>query len=97
MGWQVTVLVTPILFAVLIALFLMGYTVIQLKDGHREPIVIIFFWITVCAVIWPGFSALKLLHTDPEMKLLFYRFLHIGAAALPPLIFLFIVGSSQRP
>lgn len=96
MDWQVTVFVTPILLAVLIALFLMGYAVVQLKDGRRQPIVIIFFWITVGAVIWPGFSALKLLHTDPEMKLLFYRLLHVGAAALPPLIFLFVVAYTDR-
>lgn len=96
MNWQTTVLVTPTLFAVVIALFLGGYALIKIKDGHREPIVVLFFWITVATTVWTGFSALKLLHTDPETKLLFYRVLHIGAATLPPLLFFFVIAYTDR-
>jgi signal transduction histidine kinase len=96
MGWQATVLLTPTLFATVVALFLAGYAVVQLKEGQREPIVSLFFWITVVTIIWTGFSALKLLQTDPETKLLFFRLLHVGAAALPPLFFLFVVAYTDR-
>lgn len=96
MSWQATLFVLPTLFAVAIALLLSGYALVQLKDGDREPIVVLFFWITVATVVWAGFSALKLLHTNPETKLLFYRLLHVGAATLPPLLFLFVVAYTDR-
>lgn len=96
MDWQVTVLATPILLAVAISSLLAGYAVAQLKDGRRESIVLVFFALTLAGVVWTGFSALKLLYTDPQTKLLFYRLLHVGAASLPSLVFLFVVAYTDR-
>ncbi len=96
MTWQATILVTPTLFAVVLAALLSGYGLYQLHAGNRSPVVLLFFWITLATLVWTGFSALKLLHTDPETKLLFYQILHIGAAALPPLLFCFILAYTDR-
>lgn len=96
MSWQFTVLSIPILLALAVSLLILGYVVAFYRNHRRDPVVNLYFWITVGAIIWTGFSALKLLHTEPTTKLLFYRFLHIGAAALPPLIFLFVVAFTDR-
>lgn len=96
MAWQFTILSTPILLAWAVSLFLCGYIATFYRQGRRDPLVVLYFWITVAAMIWTGFSALKLLHTDPATKLLFYRLLHVGAAALPPLLFLFVVVYTDR-
>lgn len=96
MGWQTTVFVTPTLFGLSIALFLSAYALLQIRDGRRGPSVVLFFWITVATVVWTGFSALKLLQTNPEAKLLFFRLLHLGAATLPPLLFLFVAAHTDR-
>lgn len=96
MAWQFTLFSLPILFALVVSIVLFGYILTFYRDGRRDPIVILYAWITVAAIIWIGFSALKLLHTDPATKLLFYRFLHIGAAALPPLMFLFAIAFTDR-
>lgn len=96
MSWQFTVLSTPTLLALAVSLVTLGYIVIFYRDRRRDPIVLLYFWITVAAIVWTGFSALKLLQTEPATKLLFYRFLHVGAAVLPPLIFLFVVAFTDR-
>lgn len=96
MSWQGTVLSIPILLALVVSLFLCGYILSFYRDGRRDALVVLYFWITVTAIIWTGFSALKLMHTDPATKLVFYRFLHIGAAFLPPLMFLFAVAFTDR-
>jgi signal transduction histidine kinase len=96
MGWQATILVTPTLAALAIALFLSGYAGLEYWNGQRDAVVVLFFWTTVATIVWTGFSALKLLQTDPEVKLLFFRLLHLGAAALPPLLFCFVVAYTDR-
>lgn len=96
MGWQFTLLSTPILLGLVISLFLCGYILTIYREGRGDPLIILYFWVTVAAIIWTGFSALKLLHTDPATKLLFYRFLHIGAGTLPPLLFLFVLVYTDR-
>lgn len=96
MSWQFTVLSFPILLAVAVSLLILGYIVVFYRNHRRDPVLVLYFWITVGAIVWTGFSALKVLHTDPTTKLLFFRFLHIGAAALPPLIFLFVVAFTDR-
>jgi len=95
-SWQVSVLAVPTLLAMAVALALAGYTATVYWNGRRDSLVAIFFWITVAVVVWTGFSVLKLLHTDPAVKLLFYRLLHVGAATLPPLLFLFVVAYTDR-
>lgn len=96
MSWQVTVLVTPIVLAVVVTSFLAGYATLRFGAGDRDRIVGIFLSIAIATLAWAGFSGLKLLHTDPETKLLFYRLLHVGAAVLPPLFFLFVVAYTDR-
>jgi len=96
MGWQTTGLVAPTLFATVVSALLGGYAALQLARGRRDPTVVIFLGIAVATTIWTGFSALKLLQTDPGTKLLFFRLLHVGAAALPPLFLLFIFGYLDR-
>jgi signal transduction histidine kinase len=96
MGWQFTVLSLPILLAVAVSLVILGYLVTFYRDRYRDPVVALYFCVTIAALVWTGFSALKLLHTDPTTKLLFYRLLHIGAATLPPLLFLFVVAFTDR-
>jgi len=96
MLWQVTVLSTPVLLALVVSLLLLGYVATVYRDHREDPVVVLYFWITVAAIVWTGFSALKLLHTDPAAKLLFLRLLHVGAAALPPLIFLFVLAFTDR-
>jgi signal transduction histidine kinase len=96
MGWQVTLLSTPTLLACLISLFLLGYILTVYRDRPRDPVVVLYLWITVAAIVWTGFSALKLLQTDPATKLLFYRLLHVGAAVLAPLILLFVIAVTDR-
>lgn len=96
MSWQFTILSVPILLAWVVTVVLCGYIVTFYRDARRDPIVILYFWITVSAMVWTGFSALKLLQTDPATKLLFYRLLHIGTATLPPLLFLFVIVYTER-
>ena len=96
MGWQSTVLSLPIVFAFAVSVVILGYSVIVYRDRGDDPLVVLYALLALAAMVWTGFSALKLLQTDPETKLLFYRLLHIGAAALPPLLFLFVLAFTDR-
>jgi signal transduction histidine kinase len=96
MGWQLTPLVIPMFLALAVSLSILGYLVVVYRGRLGDPLVVLYFWATVAAVVWTGFSTLKLLQTDPTTKLLFFRFLHLGAAVLPPLIFLFVVAFTDR-
>lgn len=96
MGWQRTVLSVPMLLALGSSVVLLGFVVTTYRDRLRDPIVQLYVWTIVAAIVWSGFSALKLLQTDPATKLLFYRLLHVGAAALPPLMFLFVTAFTDR-
>ena len=96
MTLQFPVLSVPILLALSVSLLILVYIAVFYRDRRADPLVVLYFWITVATIVWTGFSALKLLHTVPATKLLFYRFLHVGAAALPPLILLFVVALTDR-
>jgi signal transduction histidine kinase len=96
MGWQFTILAIPTLLALAVSLLIVVYIVVAYRDHREDPLVVLYFWITVAAIVWVGFSLLKLLHTDLSTKLLFFRLLHIGAATLPPLTFLFVVAFTDR-
>ncbi|WP_254279864.1 histidine kinase N-terminal 7TM domain-containing protein [Haloarcula marina] len=96
MSWQFTVYAGPTLFATVVALALAGYTARLISDRTADATAVLFLGITLAVAVWTGFSALKLLHTDPSTKLLFYRLLHVGAAALPPLFFLFALAYTDR-
>lgn len=96
MGWQFTLLSTPMILALAVSGVMLGYLVTFYRDRRQDPLVALYFWITIASIVWIGFSTLKLLQTDPETKLLFFRLLHLGAAALPPLIFLFVIAFTDR-
>ncbi len=96
MAWQFTVLALPTLFALGVSVVLFGYVLLIYRDRRDDSVIALYFWSIVAATVWTGFSALKLLHTDLATKLLFYRLLHVGAAVLPPLLFLFVVAFTDR-
>jgi len=94
--WQLTSYAVPTLFATGVALVLAAYAVGLSRERGRDRAVAIFVCIGLATAVWTGFSALKLLHTDPATKLLFYRALHVGAAVLPPLFLLFVLAYTDR-
>jgi signal transduction histidine kinase len=96
MGWQATIWAVPTLSALVVALFLAGYAGFKFRNGQRDVLIVLFFWSAIATIVWTGFSALKLLQTDPATKLLLFRLLHIGAAALPPILFLFVAAYTDR-
>jgi signal transduction histidine kinase len=96
MSWQFTPLVTPTVLALVVSFGLLLYVGVFYREHRRDPVVVLYFCTTLAAIVWTGFSALKLLHTDPETKLLFFRLLHVGAATLPPLLFLFAIAVTDR-
>jgi len=96
MGWQFTVFVLPILFATVLGVGLAGYSTAVFRRRSRDPIVAIFSLVAAVSVVWTGASALKLLQTDPALKVAFYRLLHVGVAFLPPLLVLFVAAYTDR-
>lgn len=96
MGWQATVLSLPTVFAFAVSVVILGYSVAVYRDRYSDPLVVLYVLMALAAIVWTGFSALKLLQTDPDIKLLFYRLLHVGAASLPPLLFLFVLAFTDR-
>jgi len=96
MAWQSTALSLPIVFAFAVSVVILGYGVVTYRDRRDDPLVALYALLALAAMVWTGFSALKLLRTDPETKLLFYRLLHVGAATLPPLLFLFVLAFTDR-
>jgi len=95
-SWQITPLAAPTVFAAVVAVAIAGYAVGTFRRGRRDRTVVLLFWIAVAAAAWTALSAAKLLHTDPAVKLLFYRLLHVPAAALPGLTFLFVAAYTDR-
>lgn len=94
--WQHTPYAVPTLFATGAAVVLGAYAAKVGRDRGGDRTVTIFVCIAATTAVWTGFSALKLLHTDPATKLLLYRTLHVGIAALPPLSFLFVLAYTDR-
>ncbi|WP_148415568.1 histidine kinase N-terminal 7TM domain-containing protein [Haloferax sp. KTX1] len=96
MGWQYTVFALPTLFAMVTAVLLGAYSLRYMRVHGRSPELVAFFAVNVGLVLWTGFAALKLLQTDPALKLLFYRFLYFGVAPLGALAFLFTLFHTDR-
>ncbi|UTF53995.1 ATP-binding protein [Natronosalvus rutilus] len=67
-----------------------------MRTRGADSSVVLFFGLSLGAFLWTGFSALKLLHTDPDVKLLFYQLLHVGVALVSPLLFLFALACTDR-
>ena len=95
-SWQPTLLAAPTLFATLVSGLFAVYTAKQLRTRGRLPALVSFLVFSLGVAIWTGFSALKLLHTDPDIKFLFWQFLMVGVAILPPSFLLFAVAQTDR-
>ncbi|POG54352.1 histidine kinase N-terminal 7TM domain-containing protein [Haloferax marisrubri] len=96
MGWQYTVFALPTLFAMITAVLLGAYSLQYMRVHGRSSDLVAFFAVNVGLVLWTGFSALKLLQTDPSLKLLFYRLLYFGVAPLGALALLFTLLHTDR-
>ncbi|QPV61245.1 hypothetical protein I7X12_10730 [Halosimplex litoreum] len=96
MTWQLTPYAVPTLFAMGTAVVLGAYAARVGRDRGSDPTVSLFVCIAAATALWTGLSALKLFHTDPATKLLLYRALHVGIAALPPLFLLFVLAYTDR-
>ncbi|QOS13689.1 sensor box histidine kinase (plasmid) [Haloferax gibbonsii] len=96
MGWQYTVFALPTLFAMITSALLGVYSLRHMRLHGRSSDLGAFFAVNVGLVLWTGFSALKLLQTDPSLKLLFYRFLYFGVAPLGALALLFTLLHTDR-
>ncbi|WP_058826312.1 histidine kinase N-terminal 7TM domain-containing protein [Haloferax sp. Q22] len=96
MGWQYTVFALPTLFAMVTSALLGAYSLRHMRLHGRSSDLSAFFAVNVGLVLWAGFSALKLLQTDPSLKLLFYRFLYFGVAPLGALALLFTLLHTDR-
>lgn len=96
MSWQQTVFIYPTLFATLVAAGLGSYTLWYVRRHGASPVLVTFLVLNVGMVVWTGFSALKLLATDPATKLLFYRLLYLGVAPLAPFSLLFALAYTDR-
>jgi signal transduction histidine kinase len=96
MGWQYTAYVYPTVFAAFVAAGLAVYTARHLYEHGADPVRSIFLAVAVTMSLWAGFSALKLLQTDPGLKLLFYRLLYLGIAPTGVLSVLFALAYTDR-
>lgn len=96
MAWQHTPYAYPILFATALSLVLGVYTIAQIRRRGRSTTLLTFAAMTGAIAIWTAFSALKLLSTDPTLKFHSYRLLHIGSAAVGPLLVLFALAYTDR-
>ncbi|ELZ95811.1 histidine kinase [Haloferax mucosum ATCC BAA-1512] len=79
-----------------VSILLGVYSLHHIRTNGRSPVLSAFFAVDIGLVLWTGFSALKLLHTDPAVKLAFYRALYLGVAPLGPLVFLFVLVHTDR-
>lgn len=96
MGWQQSVFLYPTFLATVVAAAFAFYAAVRIRERGSSPVLALFFWLSVCATVWTFFSALKLANTDPDIKFVMYRLLHIGAAGMPPLLFLFALAYTDR-
>lgn len=100
-AWQHTIYAYPILFATALSLFLAIYALayrrrIQPGGGGDDAALLAFAAMNVAVAVWTGFSALKLLSTDPGLQLQFYRLLYFGSSSLGPLLLLFVLAYTGR-
>lgn len=96
MAWQHTVYAYPILFATALSVVLGAYAVTRIRRRGRLPTLLAFAAMTGAIAVWTGFSALKLLSTDPTVQFRSYLLLHVGSAAVGPLLFLFALAYTDR-
>lgn len=96
MTWQYTVFVYPTIFATIVSALLGAYSLQYMHKNGRTPVLLAFLAANGGLVLWTGFSALKLLHTDPTVKLLMYRLLYFGISLLGTFALLFALAYTDR-
>jgi signal transduction histidine kinase len=96
MTWQHTLYAYPTLFAAVLAAALGAYGLAYIDRNGRTPVLVTFVFATAALSLWSGFSALKLLSTDPAVKLLAYRLLYLGAAPIGAFSLLFALAYTDR-
>ncbi|MDS0300527.1 ATP-binding protein [Halogeometricum sp. S1BR25-6] len=96
MSWQQTLYAYPALFAALLSVFLGVYALSYANRNGRTPVLTAFICASVALSLWSGFSAVKLLSTDPAVKLLAYRLLYVGAAPIGAFSLLFALSYTDR-
>jgi signal transduction histidine kinase len=94
--WQHTVFVYPMVFAATVSGALGLYSLAAMRRRGPRPVLVTFFFTTVALALWAGFSSVKLLHTNPAVKHLFYRFLYLGASPVGTLALLFALAYTDR-
>ncbi|MCU4750454.1 ATP-binding protein [Halobacteria archaeon AArc-curdl1] len=96
MAWQHTIYAYPMLFAMALSLIFAWYA-LSIRHRHsRRPTLLIFAAMNVAIAIWTGFSALKLLSTDPTIQFHTYRLLYLGSSSVGPLLLLFVLAYTDR-
>jgi signal transduction histidine kinase len=96
MSWQHTIYVYPIVFSTLLALGMGVHAARIRRRSDREQTLLLFAALSLAVAVWTGFAALKLASTDPGVKLLAYRLLHVGSSATAPLLLLFVIWYTDR-
>jgi len=96
MTWQHTIFVYPTLLGTVVSLVLGIYTLRYVQKHGPTAILTTFLFVNVGLVLWTGFSALKLLQTDPGLKLTMYRLLYLGVGSLGPFTLLFALAYTDR-
>ncbi len=96
MTWQQTIYAYPILLATAISLALVAYTFQYGRQHGLKPTLKTFIAMNVAIAIWTGFSAIKLLSTDPAVQFHSYRFLYFGSSSVGPLLLLFVLAYTDR-
>ncbi|WP_396613583.1 histidine kinase N-terminal 7TM domain-containing protein (plasmid) [Haloferax sp. S1W] len=96
MTWQHTIFAYPTLFATFVSVLLGGYSFRYILKNGRTPVLSTFLAVNVGLALWTGFAAVKLLSTDPVVKLSMYRLLYLGVAPLGSFAVLFALAYTGR-
>ena len=96
MAWQHTIYAYPILFVTAISLLLAAHAIGYSRRHERAPTLYVFAAMNVAIAVWTGFSAIKLLSTDPTVQFHAYRLLYLGSSSVGPLLLLFALAYTDR-
>ena len=96
MAWQHTIYAYPILFATATSLLLAAYAVGSSRRRDGRPTLLVFAAMNVAIAVWTGFSAIKLLSTEPTVQFHAYRLLYLGSSSVGPLLLLFVLAYTDR-
>ncbi len=96
MSWQHTIYAYPILLSTTVSLVLAAYAVWYGRQHRQTPTLQTFAAMNIAIAIWTGFSAVKLLSTDPALQFQTYRLLYFGSSSVGPLLLLFVLTYTDR-